>query len=118
MIFLSLLDLIYAYALAFPTLRALQNPTSIFLAHVVPLEAWGSLWAAVGVLCLVYAFRLNDAPAYAAAMFLKMLWATTFFLGWILADVERGYLSAAIWGAFAAIVILIATWPDDWKQYE
>jgi hypothetical protein len=46
-------------------------------------------------------------------MFVKVLWAVTFLLDWLFADVERGYLSTAIWRAFAAVLGLIATWPDD-----
>jgi hypothetical protein len=112
LLFLSLLDLIYGYALAFPTPAARLNPTYSFLAEILPLWAWSLLWVGVGIVCAVFAFKQRDAPAYAAAMFIKILWALTFLLGWIFADVERGYLSTAIWGAFALIVILIATWPE------
>jgi hypothetical protein len=112
LLFLSLLDFIYAYGLAFPTARAVQNPTYEFLALIVPLYVWAALWLIVGALCLVYAFRQQDAVGYTAAMFLKVLWALVFLLGWMFADVERGYLSTAIWGAFAAVLALIATWPE------
>ena len=78
----------------------------------MPLEVWGALWATVGTLCFVFAFMQQDAPGYAAAMFIKVLWALVFLLGWAFADVERGYLSTAIWGAFAAVLALIATWPE------
>jgi hypothetical protein len=112
LLFLSLLDWVYAYGLAFPTPRASSNPTYQFLASTLPLEAWGALWAIVGTLCFVFAFMQQDAPGYAAAMFIKVLWALVFLLGWAFADVERGYLSTAIWGAFAAVLSLIATWPE------
>jgi hypothetical protein len=112
LLFLALLDFIYAYALAAPTARAASNPTYVFLAAVMPLGIWAALWAIVGTICLVFAFRTQDAPGYAAAMFVKILWAVTFLLGWIFADVERGYLSTAIWGAFAAVLALISTWPE------
>lgn len=113
LLFLWLLDWVYAYGLAFPTPRALSNPTSIFLMHIMPLGHWAFAWGAVGTVCLFYAFRSIDAPAYAAATLLKVTWATTFLLGWIFAGVERGYLSTAIFGAFAAVIMLISTWPDD-----
>jgi hypothetical protein len=73
LLFLSLLDFIYAYGLAFPTARAVQNPTYEFLALIVPLYVWAALWLIVGALCLVYAFRQQDAVGYTAAMFLKGL---------------------------------------------
>ncbi len=112
LLFLSLLDWVYAYGLAFPTPRAISNPTYQFLSSTLPLQVWGALWAIVGTLCFVFAFRQHDAPGYAAAMFIKVLWALVFLLGWAFADVERGYLSTAIWGAFAAVLALIATWPE------
>jgi hypothetical protein len=116
LLFLALLDLIVAYSYFYPTLRAIQNPTNVFLAHIAPLSYWGLLWATVGSVCLVCAFAPKDALGYAAAMFLKLLWGTTFLLGWIFTDVERGYLTATIWLAFAGVTGLIATWPDDWKR--
>jgi hypothetical protein len=112
LLFLSLLDAVYAYALAFPTPIAISSPTYQFLASTLPLEVWGALWAIVGTLCFVFAFTQQDAPGYAAAMFIKVLWALVFLLGWAFADVERGYLSTAIWGAFAAVLALISTWPE------
>jgi len=112
LLFLALLDFVNGYALLFPTPRASTNPTYIFLASVLPLQGWGILWASVGAVCLVFAFRRNDAPGYAAAVFIKILWALIFLLGWVFADVERGYLSAVIWGVLALILPLIATWPE------
>jgi hypothetical protein len=124
LLFLALLDFIYAYALFVPTPRAMATPTYTFLAQMFPLEPhfvlmlWGMAWAAVGFVCLVTAFSAQDAIGYAVAIFLKILWASIFLLGWLFADVERGYLSTAIWGAFAAVTGLISTWPDDAKRYE
>jgi hypothetical protein len=113
LLFLALLDFVYAYGLAFPGAAANTSATYRFLAAVAPLDAWALLWATVGLTYLAFAFRKKDAPGYAAAMFVKVLWAVTFPLGWLFADVERGYLSTAIWGAFAAVLGLIATWGDD-----
>jgi len=112
LLFLTLLDVIYAYSLAYPTPRSLVTPTYTFLAHVAPLQVWASLWAVIGIITGTFAFRLNDAVGYAAAMFLKILWGGTFLLGWLVGSVERGYLSAAIWLSFAAVVGLISSWPE------
>lgn len=118
LIFLALLDLIYAYGLAFPTERSVNSPTSKFLASTMPLWAWGALWAVVGLVCLFFAFRIKDRIGYAAAMFIKVLWALMFLLGWLFADVERGYLSTAIWGAFAAVLWLISGWQENPRDPE
>ena len=117
LLFLALLDLVYAFGLAFPTPQARRSPTYAFLAEVPgSLYLWAALWLIAGILCGIYAFRRRDAIGYFAAMFVKAIWALMFLLGWLFAGVERGYLSAAIWGAFAFIVWLIAGWPEPPKD--
>ncbi|SRR6266536_3075455 len=112
LLFLALLDWVYAIGLAFPSPSIIRNPIYLFLTDILPLQLWSFIWATVGTVCLIYAFRRYDAPAYAAAMFLKTLWALIFLLGWMFASVERGYLATAVWGSFAAVLSLIATWPE------
>src|SRR5215213_10409504 len=112
LLFLAEVDLIYALGMLFPTSLSLSYPTTRFLMQVSPLWVWGLLWLVVGIICLIFAFREKDAIAYAAAMFLKVLWGLTFLLGWIFTGVERGYQSSAVWLTFAAICLLIATWPE------
>jgi len=116
LLFLTILDYIYAFSLVFPSPNSVIQPTYSFLAAVLPLEIWAMLWAVVGTICLVYAFKKDDSPGYAVAMFIKILWAVIFLLGWLWADVDRGYLSATIWGAFAGVLGIIATWPDEIKM--
>jgi hypothetical protein len=115
LLFLAQLDYIYGLSLLLPTASSLKTPQNEFLIAIMPLSRWAWLWLVVGVACTVSAFRVRDGIGYAAAMFLKMLWASVFLLGWLFADVERAYLSAAVWFAFAAVVYLISTWPDDYK---
>lgn len=117
LIFLAMLDWVYGLALLYPSPQSLTNPTYVFLNRIFPLPVWASLWIIVGTLCFAFAFRVNDAIGYAAAMFIKVLWGLTFLLGWIFAGVERGYLSAAIWLAFAGLLALVATWPDEYKAH-
>lgn len=112
LLFLSLLDFVYSFGLFNPTPQSLKNPTYIFLQTALGLKFWGSLWLITGFICLIFAFRKKDAYGFAAAMFIKILWALLFLLGWLFAGVERGYLSTAIWGGFAATLALIASWPE------
>lgn len=116
LLFLTMLDGIYAFSLFFPGEGAIGSPAYRFLSAVAPLYVWGLVWLIVGVICGVYALKQNDALGYGAAMFLKVLWATIFLLGWLFGGVERGYLATVIWGAFAAVIGLISTWPDDMKR--
>jgi hypothetical protein len=116
LLFLALLSLVYAFGLAFPTQRSLTNPTTVFLVAIMPLYAWAVLWGGVGLACLFYAFRKWDAPGYTLAMFLLALWALVFLFGWLIGDVERGYLSAVIWGAFCGVTGLIAGWRENLEE--
>lgn len=112
LLFLALLDLIYGFSFMFPPQIPAYYPTYAFLSSIMPLEAWGLLWMGVGVICLIFAFKKYDAPAYAAAMFLKSFWAAVFLLGWMFVGLDRGWVSATVWGAFAAVLALISTWPE------
>lgn len=112
LLFLATLDILYAGSLAHPPKEAARSSTVTFVDGVAPLWAWAALWAAVGVVCAVGAFARRDRWAFAAAMTLKVLWGTTFLLGWALLHLDRGWVSAAIFLPFAAVVLLIATWPE------
>lgn len=108
LLFFSLLDLVYAASLV----NAPENGAYRFLAGVLPLPVWAGLWAAVGLLCAIQAFMRSDRAAFAAASLIKVVWGIIQLLGWVLAGVERGYVSAAIWLALAAFVHVIAGWPE------
>lgn len=116
LLFFALLDLVYAYSLAFPSHSARGSEALRFVSTVIPLWAWAGIWGLVGVTCLVYAFAAHDRIGFAAAMALKTLWGTVFLLGWALTGLERGYVSAAVWLTFAAWIGVIATWPDFGKE--
>jgi uncharacterized membrane protein HdeD (DUF308 family) len=93
-----------------------SGTTYDFLSLVAPLHFWGSLWIVAGAVLLVFAFKVKDRVGFAVAIFIKILWGSMFFAAWVFADVDRGYLSAAIWLSFAGVVAIVATWPDEWKD--
>jgi hypothetical protein len=109
LIFFALVDLVWAYGLT----AAPANPGNEFVAHLLPLPVWAALWAAVGGLCLIYAFRSSDRVAFAAASLLKVAWGTLYLLGWALGEIPRGYLATVIWLAFAGFVQVIAGWMEN-----
>jgi hypothetical protein len=106
LLFFCLLDVVYCFALLNPP-RPL-TPVYAFPAQLMPLWAWALSWAAVAVLCAVFAFVERDTPAFVAAEAIKVAWGLTSLFGWMAGVVERGYISAAIWLAFAVFVYLIA----------
>lgn len=108
LLFFALLDVIYAASLlSAPTVGPYR-----FLAAILPLAAWASLWGAVGLLCLVQAFMASDRAAFAAAMLIKVVWGLVQLAGWLIVGLDRGYVGAIVWLALAAFVAVISGWPE------
>jgi len=112
LLFLTLLDLLYGLSLLRPAASAQQSPTVRFLTGLMPLPWWAGLWLAVGFTCLAGALGRCDRAAFTSAAALKMLWGAMFLLGWVAGVIERGWVSAVIWLAFASFVFRIASWPE------
>lgn len=112
LLFFGFLDLVYAVSLAFPVPEVRRSATVRFVESIAPLPFWATLWATVGIVCLIGSFLVRDQFAFAAAIFLKILWGVVFLIGWLAVGLERGYVSAAIWLAFAGFVGVISSWPE------
>lgn len=106
LLFFFLLDAVYAFGLlAVP--RPLV-PYYAWMNDLIPIAGWAAIWATVGLICLVYAFRTHDTAAFMCAVALKVAWGLLALFGWLGGVVDRGYVSAVIWLAFAAFVYLVA----------
>jgi hypothetical protein len=120
LLFFALLDLVVALSLAYAPPEAMATPTYQFLQAVAPLLVWALAWGLVGVTCLVQAFMRSDRLAFAAASALKVVWGLLYLIGWLIADIPRGYISATIWLALAGFVQIIAGWREngghEWTQ--
>lgn len=112
LLFFGGLDVIYAFSLARPDATTRSGPLFLWLTSIMPLWFWAAYWGTVGVICLWQAFCHDDAIGYGAAMALKIGWALVCAGGWLFGEVERGYVSAAIWLATAFLVYVIAGWPE------
>lgn len=112
LLFFATLDLVYCYSLAFPPPRNRWSPGLTFLDGIAPLWVWAAAWGAVGVLCVCRSFRRRDAPAFAAAICIKVLWAAASAGAWLVGGVDRGYVNVVVWLAFAGFVGIIASWPE------
>lgn len=106
LLFFALLDSVWCYGL----LTLPRPPTEVYawMAQILPLWGWAACWAAVGAICLVFAPLRYDTPAFVAAISIKIAWGLLSLFGWLSGVVERGYVSAVIWLAFAAFVFLVA----------
>lgn len=106
LLFFVLLDTVYCIGLL--TAPRPLVPFYAWMAEIMPLVVWAACWGAVGAICLLYAFRAYDTPAFAAAVALKVAWGLLSLFGWLSGHVDRGYVSAVIWLGFACFVYLIA----------
>lgn len=112
LLFFAFLDVAYAGSLAIPPKGPAMSPTLQFVASLAPLPAWATLWGAVGIVCLIGAFKRRDRIAFGAAMALKVLWGLTYAGGWLLANLDRAWVGAALWLALSGWVYIISTWPE------
>lgn len=119
LMFFAALDLVYCASLLDPPMAERRSAALTWLASVLPLWVWGTAWGVVGVVCLWHAFRRRDQVAFAAAIGIKVMWALVSLAGWLVGGVNRGYVSATVWLAFAGFVAIIASWPEPtpgWKE--
>ena len=80
-------------------------------ATLLPEHAWGYTWLAVGALLIYGGTRQRDQWFYTLAAFTKCAWAAEFFRLDLL-GVPGQWLRGCYYLAFAAIVVLIASWPE------
>lgn len=111
--YLALVDLLYALSLCAPAPEP-ERPSGVrFLAEVLPLGVWGVIWLLVGAVCLVGAFAHRiDRIAFAAATMIKTLWGGVYLLGWIVGEIDRGWVNAVVWLSLAMLVMILAGWPE------
>jgi hypothetical protein len=110
--FFALLDYLYGFSLIYPPDEAKRSPSARFLAEVIPLEAWGTIWILVAIILTIGVFAERDRWAFTAATGLKMLWGMTYLVGWALFHLDRGWVSAVIWLVLAAVMLRISGWPE------
>ena len=113
LLFLAEVDLFYAASLLWPSPAAARTPSNLFFASLLPLDVWAAMWAIVGVVCIVYAFRHHDRVAFVAAIGVKTLWAGLAIIGVFAGGVPVS--TPAIWISFGGFVWLVSDWrdPDD-----
>jgi hypothetical protein len=117
LLFLGLLDVIYAYGLFRAEHAAARSQTQDAAARVLPLSVWAGLWLVVGLIVVFFAFRREDRVGFAAAVVIKVMWGVNMLIAWLLAGLHQGYLSATVWLSFALIAYLVSTWPEPARTH-
>lgn len=103
---------LYGYALLVQPPRDTRGIQ--LLLDLMPLRAWAWTWIAAGVTAIVSACWPpgQDWPGYPAVYFVVAPWALGSLASWGLYDNPRGWVSAAIWGAFCGVAVVVAEWPE------
>jgi hypothetical protein len=114
--FFALVDLVYASALACTPPAATPGSSAAFLVLILPVAAWALPWGAVGLLCALQAFATKDRAAFAAASALCVFWAVLHFTGWVVGMIDRGFVTAVVWGGFGAFIQVIAGWSEPIRE--
>lgn len=112
LLILAIVDVAYGSSLIGPSSDSLGSAAIAWRQHFAPLWVWGGVWLVVAAILIVSAFLRNDAIGYFAAIGLKISWSLTTLASWVFGGVERGWLSAIVWMVVAAMVWVIAGWPE------
>ncbi|MFJ6561850.1 hypothetical protein ACIQMV_18715 [Streptomyces sp. NPDC091412] len=91
-----------------------QSGLSLLLRWM-PLDAWGALWMAAGVVALVCAWLppRRDWPGFLAVWAITAPWSMAYLVAWWpLEHYPRGWVPAAIFGAFGAVCLVAIGWDE------
>jgi hypothetical protein len=104
LLFLSLLDLLYGYALWVTPEGNLDG--------ILPFHVWSVIWAAMGVVALVGAFLKKDRIPFGLAAAVKASWATVWLKIWAFNSIPLAWTNVVIWSSFSGLVVIVSTWPE------
>ena len=104
--FLALIDWAYGEALLTATVTA-RHPD-----FLLPLHAWGWIWAGMGFVAASGIFARRDRVQYGAAATFKAAWALLFVFEWTVKHLPQSWVSVVIWSGFALITLLVSGWPE------
>lgn len=90
-----------------------------FLTSVLPLEVWGSIWTLGGLTFLVAAFwKRLELIAFMVGIAITLNWSIGYAIQAAFGESSRGWVSAAIYGFFAVLILLISTWAEPIADVE
>lgn len=109
LLFLTLLDLLYGFAMV--TNQVSDVPITFLSWH-----EWGMLWMAAGVFIFTGVASKVDKAQYTVAIILKTAWAAALIVDSWDNHIVGGWVDAAVWGMVVAVVFLISSWPEPPKR--
>ncbi|NJQ04301.1 hypothetical protein [Streptomyces lonarensis] len=94
---------------------------AVVLRAAAPLQTWGWVWVAGGVLAILAAWSRCPARrtwGFAAAFAPPALWALAFGWAWVDGQWPQAWTGAVVWAGAALKVAIVATWRPDLEKIE
>ncbi|WP_406170390.1 hypothetical protein OIE52_39460 [Streptomyces canus] len=90
------------------------QPGLTLALQMLSITVWGWLWIVTGVLAVVSAFVPQgvDWFGFVALVLIVLPWTLSYLVSWLQGDFPRGWVAAAVWGAIAVPVIVVAGWRE------
>ncbi|KUN99476.1 hypothetical protein [Streptomyces resistomycificus] len=90
------------------------QPGLTLALQMLSITVWGWLWLVTGVLAVVSAFVPQgvDWFGFVALVLIVLPWTLSYLVSWLQGDFSRGWVAAAVWGAIAVPVIVVAGWRE------
>jgi hypothetical protein len=104
--FLALLDGLYGYSILSDT--ASLTPYHLWLKPAV----WGVVWLGTGVFLATGVPMKHDRFHYSVASILFAGWTSAMVNVWITQDTPRIWVDVVLFAAFAALVVVVSSWPE------
>jgi hypothetical protein len=89
------------------------------LLRLMPLHCWAVTWVAAGTIALTCAWLREgrDWPGFTAVWLIATPWALGYLASWWpLGDNPRGWITAAIFGAFGLVCLTVVGWPEPGRD--
>lgn len=82
-----------------------------------PLNVWAYVWLLAGLFCAVAVLWIPLRPwAFCLTAAIKTGWGLAYLSAWATGTLPRGFMSAAVWLTFAALVLLISGWREGGRR--
>lgn len=85
------------------------------LLHLMPSHGWAIAWLTAGGIALLCAFlgEGRDWPGFTAVWLISVPWSLSYLASWWpLGDNSRGWITAAIFGAFGLVCLVVVGWRE------